>query len=129
MSTVALYAPFFGLLFFGLTIKTVLRRRTLATALGDAGDAQLRRAIRAHANFAEYAPLGLFLIYLCEQKSAPAILIHSICILFFVGRLSHAYGISQVNENFKFRVFGMMMTFLTLISTSFYLILQNFSAL
>ncbi len=39
-----------------------------------------------------------------------------------VRRLSHAFGVSQANENFRFRVIGMALTFTTLITSSAYLL-------
>ena len=39
------------------SVQTSLRRAKLNTAFGDAGDETLRRRIRAHGNFIEYAPL------------------------------------------------------------------------
>jgi len=43
-----------------------------------------------------------------------------LCLL--AGRASHAFGVSRIEENFRFRVFGMAMTFATLVAASAYLI-------
>ena len=69
------------------------------------------RAMRVHANFAEYVPLSLFLIYLVEASGVNLLIVHALGVALVVARLSHAYGVSQVRENFKFRVFGMASTF------------------
>ncbi|MBL0168079.1 MAG: hypothetical protein IPP85_13525 [Propionivibrio sp.] len=47
---------------------------------------------------------------------------HALGLCLLAGRLSHAYGVSQANENYTFRVFGMAMTFISLISASAYLL-------
>jgi uncharacterized protein len=44
--------------------------------------------------------------------------IHFVCIALLVGRISHAYGVSQVQEKFIYRVIGMALTFMVIISTS-----------
>jgi uncharacterized membrane protein YecN with MAPEG domain len=38
--------------------------------------------------------------------------------LLLICRISHAYGISQINENFRFRIFGMAMTFAAILGLS-----------
>jgi len=66
------------------------------------------RSIRAHSNLAEYVPLNLFALYLLESQGAPLLLSHVLGFSTLLGRLLHAYGITQNNENFKFRVTGIM---------------------
>ena len=39
-----------------------------------------------------------------------------------VGRLSHAYGVSQQRENFAFRITGMTLTFTVLIASAAHLL-------
>lgn len=80
------------------------------------------RAMRVHSNFAEYVPLTLFLIYLAEVQGAHGLLVHALGLLLLSGRLLDAYGVSQANENYTFRVAGMAMTFTSLISASAYLL-------
>ena len=122
MLTTGLYAALLGLLFVALSVRTLLLRRTLRIAVGDAGNPEMLRAMRVHANFAEYIPLALFLIYLCETQGANRILVHALCLALLVGRLSHSYGVSQSNENYRFRVAGMALTFTPIIVASAYLL-------
>jgi uncharacterized membrane protein YecN with MAPEG domain len=122
MNTLSLYAALLALLFVALSIRTLRLRRRLRIGIGDAGNEQMLRAMRVHSNFAEYVPLTLFLIYLAEVQGAPALFIHALGLCLLTGRLSHAYGVSQANENYSFRVFGMAMTFTSLISASAYLL-------
>ena len=122
MNTLPLYAALLALLFVALSIRTLRLRRRLRIGIGDAGNEQMLRAMRVHSNFAEYVPLTLFLIYLAEVQGAPALLIHALGLCLLAGRLSHAYGVSQANENYTFRVVGMSMTFASLISASAYLL-------
>ena len=122
MLTTGLYAALLGLLFVALSVRTLWLRRTLRIAVGDAGNPQMLRAMRVHANFAEYIPLALFLIYLCETQGTNGILVHALCLALLIGRLSHSYGVSQSNENYRFRVAGMALTFTPIIVASAYLL-------
>lgn len=112
-----LYAGLLAVLFIALSVRTIGQRRRHQVAVGDAGHPALLRAMRAHANFAEYAPLALLLVAINELNAAPAWLLHACAGLLLLGRLLHAWGISQVKEDFRFRVSGMTLTF-TSIGTS-----------
>lgn len=122
MSILPLYAALFALLFVVLSVRTLRLRRSLRIAIGDSGDERMIRAMRVHSNFAEYVPFSLLLIFLVEMQGADAILVHALCLALLAGRLSHAYGVSRMRENFRFRVFGMSMTFTTLLVSAVYLL-------
>jgi hypothetical protein len=122
MNILSLYAALLALLFVALSIRTLRLRRRLRIGIGDAGNEQMLRAMCVHSNFAEYVPISLFLIYLVEIQGAQGLLIHALGLCLLTGRLSHAYGVSQANENYTFRVVGMSMTFITLLLTSAYLL-------
>ncbi len=121
-----IYAAILGLGFVRLSFLTLRLRRQNKIALGDGGNPQLLRAIRVHSNFAEYLPIALILIYMTESIGAPIYLIHFLGISLLIGRLSHAWGVSQENENFKFRVFGMIATFNAIIVSSLYILVSQF---
>jgi uncharacterized membrane protein YecN with MAPEG domain len=121
-----IYAAILGLGFVGLSFLTLRLRRQNKIALGDGGNPQLLRAIRVHSNFAEYVPIALILIYMTESIGAPIYLIHFLGISLLIGRLSHAWGVSQENEDFKFRVFGMIATFNSIIVSSLYILVSHF---
>jgi len=123
MPTVSAYAAVLALLFVALSIRTLRLRRTLRIAIGDAGNQAMLRAMRVHSNFAEYVPLSLILLYFVEANGAPAVLVHGLCLCLIVGRVAHAFGVSQPNENYLFRVTGMALTFTTLIISSAYILL------
>jgi uncharacterized membrane protein YecN with MAPEG domain len=111
MSIASLYASLLALLFVGLSIRTLRMRRGLRIAVGDGGNAAMLRAMRVHANFAEYVPLSLLLLYLVERSGANASQVHLLGLCLLVGRVSHAIGVSRVDERYAYRVFGMAMTF------------------
>ena len=125
MPVTSLYASVLALLFVALSVRTLHMRRLLRIALGDAGNEALLRAIRVHSNFAEYVPLSLLLIYFAEVSGANVWMVHLLALCLLLGRVSHAYGVSRLNENHVFRVFGMAMTFTTLVVASGCLLLLH----
>jgi uncharacterized protein len=117
-----LYAALLAIMFVVLSIRTIRQRRKLKIGLGDAGNKDMQRAIRVHANFAEYVPLCLLMIYWVEQSGVYAWFVHALCMTLIVGRLSHAYGVSQQRENFRFRIAGMSLTLTVLIACAAHLL-------
>lgn len=111
MRILPVYAALFALFFFALSVRTLRLRHRLKIAVGDAGDKTMLRAVRVHSNFAEYVPFCLLLFFLVESQGAHPLLVHGLCLALLVGRLSHAFGVSQVKEDFRYRVFGMALTF------------------
>lgn len=114
-SITPLYAALLGLLFVALSVRTLLLRRRLRIAVGDGGNKQMLRAMRVHANFAEYTPISLLLIFMLKLAGAPRAWPHALCICLVVGRIVHAYGVSSVTEDYRYRVVGMAMTLASLL--------------
>ena len=122
MHITIIYAALFALFYLFLSFKVISIRKKVQAAIGDGGDIALGRAMRVHANFAEYVPLTLFLIYLLESQQVSSLFIHALYISLFVGRILHAYGVSKVKENLRFRVFGMMTNFSVIFISALYLL-------
>ena len=118
----SLYGAVLALLFVGLSIRTIGLRRRHRVAVGDAGNEELLRAMRVHSNFAEYVPLTLLLIYMLEAPGTQPALIHALCLSLLIGRVAHAYGVSRVGEDYRFRVFGMAATFTALVGAAIFLL-------
>ena len=113
-----LYGAILALLYVALSVRTLRMRRALGIPIGDSGDRTMLRTMRVHANFAEYVPLTLLLVFMLELNGASGLVVHGLCLCLLVGRTSHAIGVSRSDENFKFRVFGMAMTFVALIGAA-----------
>ncbi len=122
------YAALLALLFVVLSVRTIRLRRQNRIAIGDAGDARMQRAIRVHANFAEYVPLALLLIFFVETDNASSWLVHVLGLVLTAGRMAHAWGVSQAKEDFRFRVAGMMATFAVLGLTAGVLLYRHVAA-
>ncbi len=98
-----------------LSIRVIKNRRALSVAIGDGNNNALSRVVRAHGNFSEYVPFTLILLFLFEIQTQSSLLVHLLGISLLIGRLIHAYGLSQVNENIRLRVMGMVSTFMVII--------------
>jgi uncharacterized protein len=108
--TTALYAALLGLFYIALSFKVVGKRRQFKIGIGSNGEMALERAIRVHGNFAEYVPFALLLMFLAEYSGLATMYLHILGCVLLLGRLSHAWGVRQLKEPFKFRVIGMILT-------------------
>ncbi len=111
--------PFYGgllaLWFVVLSVRVVRERRHNKISLGDGGNTQLQRAMRGHANFAEYVPLALLLIAVLELSRFPPYVLHGLGLTLLAARLLHGYALS-FSAHFRFgRVAGAGLTFLVLL--------------
>jgi uncharacterized protein len=126
MRTAALYAGLHGLLLIALMASVSLGRHRTKAAIGDAGDEDLRRRIRAHGNFIEYVPLTLLVLALSQHLGMGSLFVHLLGLTLLVSRILHAYGISQVKEPMAFRSVGITGTIIVLAIASIYCIVAGF---
>ncbi len=122
MHVIPLYAAVLGLIYVGLSFRTIALRRKQRLSLGDGGDKALNRAIRVHGNFAEYVPIGLILLFLLESQAYSRVLVHIFASMLLAGRILHAYGVSQLKEKLIFRTTGMLLTLFSIIFSSLVLL-------
>ncbi len=124
MAVTPIYAGLAALLFAVLSVRVIQLRGSARVSLGFAENRGLERAIRAHANFAEYAPFVLLLMALAELQAVPLWQINAIGAALLLGRVIHALGVLREPEPMRFRVVGMSLTLAALISAG----LANISA-
>lgn len=115
MPATALYASLLALLFIALSLRTVRARQTLRVSLGDGNQPGMTRAMRAHANFAEYVPLALILMYIMERHTNSYAWIHVLGVALLVARLCHAWGFGREPETFQLRAAGAGLTVLVIL--------------
>ena len=111
LTLVPVFSSLFAVLFVLLSINVIRARRRHKVGIGTGRNKSVERAMRVHANFAEYVPFSLLLIALLELNKANSLLVAGLCSVLLVGRLVHAFGVSMENERFAYRVSGMVMTF------------------
>lgn len=88
-------AALLGLLGAGLAVAVIVLRVRLGIEAGDGGNPRMAQAVRAHANFAEHATLGLILLALLEIGGTPSWVVVTGAALLVVGRLLSAIGLSR----------------------------------
>ncbi|VVT19028.1 MAPEG family protein [Erythrobacter sp. EC-HK427] len=92
-----------------LAIRCGRARMKGKVAHGDGGDAMLGRAMRAHANFTEYTPLFLILIFALEITGHSGWLLGVAAGLFLAGRIFHGIGMDAEIPGFA-RTVGVLCT-------------------
>ena len=110
LTATPLYAGLLALLFVALSARVIVQRRRAHVSVGDGNDQSLRQKMRVHANFAEYAPIGLVLLGLTELQGAPYWVVHLLGLMLLTGRLAHAAGMGASPQRLSFRVTGMVLT-------------------
>lgn len=125
LAIVPFYAALLALGFIALSRRVIRSRRQERVAIGDGDNPRLRRAIGVHNNFAQYVPLALLLLAFVELAAAPALLVHALSLTLLTGRCLHAYGVSQENEKFRYRILGMRLTFATIALAAIYLLVTT----
>jgi len=116
LSVTPIYGGLIALLFLWLSIAVIRQRARLNISVGDGGEKAMLKAMRTHANCAEYAPLGLLLMVLSEAQGAPFWLVHVLGVLLLAGRVMHAIGLGATPQITPLRFAGMALTFTMLLA-------------
>lgn len=124
MRITGLYAALAALLVMLLLLRVVLRRRAARIGLGDGGDHELHKRIRAHANAVENLPLGLVLLLLVELNQTQPLLVHVFGITLILGRVLHAWGLSRSSSTSPGRLIGMLLSMLAIVAMAVLLLWQ-----
>ena len=83
---------------------------------GNENEEVIHRAVRGHGNFIEYAPLFFILLYLAEEAGTHNHILHSLAIMFMIGRLMHGILFSfMLRKSIALRGGGMFLTLLALV--------------
>ena len=114
MHITLIFGGLLGLLFLLLSFWVVKRRAQFKVMIGEGEAPEMLSAIRAHGNFAEYVPLTLLLMALCELAGVGALWLHLGGALLLLGRILHAIGIQIPKAPNKPRLFGTLFFWLSL---------------
>ena len=114
MHITLIYGGLLGLLFLLLSFWVVKRRAQFKVMIGEGEAPEMLSAIRAHGNFAEYVPLTLLLMALCELAGVGALWLHLGGGLLLLGRILHAIGIQIPRAPNKPRLLGTLFFWLSL---------------
>ncbi|QGZ94500.1 MAPEG family protein [Terricaulis silvestris] len=95
LEVVALYAGVNILILLVLAVLVMMGRRKHKIVLGDGANEDFNRAVRAHANAAEYIPAGLIGLVLLAllDPAVPLWLLHAAGLFLTAGRIFHGVGL------------------------------------
>ncbi|CAM2886792.1 glutathione S-transferase [Legionella steigerwaltii] len=108
-----------ALAYIYLSLQVVTLRHRHKVSVGSKEFADLEMAIRAHGNFGEYVPFTLILLFCAEANKANWIVLVTLVFFFILGRIFHAYAFLKSKHHLKFRVRGMILTFIVMAFLSF----------
>src|SRR3979411_1101500 len=120
-SITGLYLAILALLYAVLGFQVSRLRRGNRVLFGDDDNRELRSAIRAHANFAEYVPIIVLMVALLEISGLPALRVHLLMGTLLVARLLHPLGMYVGPRTLQFqicRVGGIVLTWLVLVAAA-----------
>jgi hypothetical protein len=109
------YLAVLALIYTALAVNVVWLRNTNRGAFGDADNASLRSAIRAHAHFAEYVPVITLMVAMLEMSGIAASRVHLLMGALLVSRLAHPAGMYARPMSPPFRIFRIGAMWLTMI--------------
>jgi uncharacterized membrane protein YecN with MAPEG domain len=117
-----LYAGLCTLLVLTLAGRVMARRLSHKIGIGDGGDHELMKRVRAHANAVEYLPLALLLLGGMELNGYPNAVIHGFGATLLVSRMLHAWGLSRSSSASPGRFVGILFTLLLMVAMSLFAI-------
>lgn len=104
---------------FWLSWRIATLRTSENIWIGDGGNPKLTARMRAHLNFAEYAPLVLILIGLVEAAKGSHWWLAAVAGIFVAGRICHSFGMDGWQPG---RLIGMACTAPVMIGLGIYAI-------
>lgn len=116
------YAGILGILYIGLTLWVAHGRFKYRVKLGDGGVMPMTQRIRVHANFAEYVPFALLLLYMVDTSAYAPVIVHVLGIMLVAGRFLHVWGLSSSPGTSFGRMVGTCLTLLVIFACAVLLI-------
>ncbi len=110
LTVTPIYAVLLTAFMLILSARVIMERRGNKFAYGNNDSNRVEAKIRAQANWAEYTPIALLLMLMAEIQGISAGWLHLTGMILLVGRVAHGYGMSFDPKNFRFRVYGMILT-------------------
>jgi uncharacterized membrane protein YecN with MAPEG domain len=117
-----LYAGLCTILVVFLALRVVQFRFRNKIGLGDGGNQEMLRRVRAHANAVENMPLALLLLGGMELNGYSPARVHGFGATLFVSRAAHAWGLSHSGGTSKGRFLGSLFTWLLMLSMAVFAI-------
>ena len=109
-----IYVSIYALIIIWLSMKVIKSRWKHKVSTGDGSVEELQIAIGTQSNAIEYLPITLLLLFALEFNGGAVWLVHLFAVVVLVGRISHINGMYL--KRLKYRVFGMQLTFFSILS-------------
>jgi len=122
MPITPLFIAIFALIYIVLAMGVIRLRLGSGISLGYGDHGELERSVRAHANFAEYVPFALLLLWSLEIVSYDSTLAFILGCVLLVARILHVIGIRDPERFVLMRKIGIVATFAVLLIASLRLI-------
>ena len=127
MHITGIYVALACLIVLFLAGRVSTGRGSAKVGLGDGGNAELFRRIRAHANAVENLPLALLLLLMLELNQTQTLWLHVFGCVLIIGRVLHAIGMwKSSNESFG-RMVGTALTWGVMLVMALLLLWQWFA--
>ncbi|QTH64747.1 MAPEG family protein [Psychrosphaera ytuae] len=107
----ALYAGLLALFYVALSFRIIRMRLKFKIGIGHGEQNELHRAIRVHANFAEYVPLALILLVFLEINQTASWILNVLGTALLIGRVLHAMGLGKSAGTSAARLLGGVLTY------------------
>ena len=115
VQTTASFAALFALLHVIFTLRVGGYRFKNGISLGDGGDKELLKRIRAHGNFTEQVPMGLLILLLNELNGLSNNVLVVMGSIFLVARILHYLMIVTRSLPMVLRPISMLLTLGTIL--------------
>ena len=120
----AFYVALNAIVTLALVVNVVRMRGKTKILLGDGGDEAMLRAMRAHANNVEYAPLVLLMLVTLALLQGSVLFLHIIGICLLLGRIAHGIGLSTKSGLSAGRGLGSLLTTIAMVVAIVMLLLK-----
>lgn len=111
----ALYAGLLALFYVALSFRIIKMRLTFKVGIGHGEQNELHRAIRVHANLAEYVPFALLLMLFLELNQTEGWILNVLGTMLLIGRVFHAMGLGKSAGTTMARTVGGVLTYLMML--------------
>ncbi|UZK65263.1 MAPEG family protein [Sphingomonas sp. M1-B02] len=115
-----------ALINFWLGLRISQLRISEKILVGDGGNPRMVARMRAHLNFAEYAPIVLILIALVEMARGTQYWLWIVAAVFIVGRVLHGFGMDGWRIG---RMLGILSTMLVMLGLAAYAVYLGYTGL
>ena len=127
MHITGIYVALATLLVLILAGRVSTGRGAAKVGLGDGGDHDLLKRIRAHANAVENLPLALLLLLMLELDQTQPLWLHVFGCVLIAGRILHAIGLSRSSKESVGRFLGTALTWGVMLVMALLLLWQWFA--